>query len=55
MLMRPQQVRFSVPVLDGSAAHCPFDFARYSWIGLYFPYCPIMCWTMSSTGSSWPA
>jgi len=35
MLMRPQQVRFRFPVLDGTAFHCPLDEARYFAIGLY--------------------
>ncbi len=34
-LIRAQQFRFSVPVLDGSARQFPLIFDRYSWIGLY--------------------
>ena len=51
-LIRAQQFRFRVPVLDGSARQCPLSFDRYSWIGLYWPYLSIIAFTTSSIGSS---
>src|SRR5271155_4814233 len=52
MLMRPHVVRFSVPVLLGTAHQCPSDFARYSLMVPYDPYVADNSLTTSSAGSS---